>query len=419
MRPESHAKPLIVYAHAGADWIAGAERCLLDLLAGLDRDRFRAMVVCNAPVLAAEVERGGTEAVLVPRWPRGAIGAIRMRGTVHRLLASRGAALVHANMARTLPVMYPAAHRLQLPLLTHLHLPFSSLTDFHQYLVQHGSAVVGVAQHVVAPIRSAAMPRDRVRVIFNAVDHARLTSGDARGLRSELRIPPTAITGLSIGSLIARKGHDVSLRGLAAARRWGLDARLLICGSGDGEAGLRSLAEQLGVERHVHFLGYRRDVGAVLRDAADVLVASAREEALPLNVLEAQWLGVPVIASDIAGHREALCPAAGIFVAPEDAEALAAAMRSLAGDPARREAMRAAGRAFAATRFTMEAYVHAFEDLYAELLRPPPGHAPGGGAWPPTTAAWIRATLGRRARKARARWSPRGWRLRSAVARPS
>jgi glycosyltransferase involved in cell wall biosynthesis len=159
------------------------------------------------------------------------------------------------------------------------------------------------------------------------------------------------------------------------------------------------------VQDRVHLLGYRPDPGAILRDATDVLVASAEEEAFGLNVIEAQWIGVPVIASDVAGHREALSPDAGVLVPPLDPEALAAALLRLAGDPARRRAMGEAGRAFASSRFRMEAYVGAFEALYDELLRQAPARrGPAERSWPPTVGRWLRAEMDRRVRKLRRRW---------------
>jgi len=183
---------------------------------------------------------------------------------------------------------------------------------------------------------------------------------------------------VSVGSLIARKAHDVSIRAIARARTHGCDVHLLLCGDGPDDAALRALARALGVERAVHLLGDRDDVGAVLRDAADVAVTSAREEAMPLGVLEAQALGAPVVASDIAAHAEALGDDGGGMLVPcEDPAALAEAIAALATDPAARARLGAAGRARAERGYAMERYVAAFAALYHELLAGGPRRAPG------------------------------------------
>jgi glycosyltransferase involved in cell wall biosynthesis len=333
---------------------------------------FRLLVLTNGRMLAAEVEKRGVESVLVKHWSGGAIVNAPTRLRVTRLLRERGASLVHANMAVTLPLVIPAARRLNIPVVTHLHLPFDSLRERHRALVRQSTLTVGVAEHVVATLRADTSPTTRTRVIGNAVNTQRLAGGDARTLQAALGIATGAFVVASVGSLIARKGHHTTLAAVARARAEGCDLHLLLCGDGEEEAALRALAGSLGIAGAVHFLGMRNDVGAVLRDAADLLVSSAREEALPLSLLEAQWLGVPVVASDIAAHREAVSVGgSGLVVPVDDAASLARQLVALARDPARRAAMAHTGRSFARARFDMLRYVREFETLYAEMLTSP------------------------------------------------
>jgi glycosyltransferase involved in cell wall biosynthesis len=281
----------------------------------------------------------------------------------------RGAALIHANMAVTLPLVIPAARRLGIPVLTHLHTPFSSLRERHGALVRQSMLTVGVAEHVVAPLRAGMFSAARVRVVANAVNAERLAGGDATALRASLGIAPEAFVATSVGSLIERKGQSTVVRAVAHARGQGVDLHLLLCGDGTDDGALRGLAAALGVERAVHFLGVRDDVGAVLRDATDVLVASSREEAQPLSVLEAQWLAVPVVASDIVAHRQVLPHGtSGLLFPVDDAESLARELVALEAAPDRRRAMAAAGQAFAHERYDMRRYVRDFEALYNEML---------------------------------------------------
>ncbi|NUO95116.1 MAG: glycosyltransferase family 4 protein [Gemmatimonadaceae bacterium] len=367
----TRTRPLVVFAHKGHDWIRGSEQCLLDLVSGLDREAFRLMLLTNGRTLAAEVERRGVEAVLVKHWSGGAVTNLFTHQRVTRLLRERGASLVHANMAVTLPLVIPAARRLGIPVLTHLHMPFASLAARHGALVRQSTVTVGVADHVVAPLRDGTAGSGRVRVVENAVNVERLASGDARRLRASLGIRADAFVATSVGSLIARKGQSAAIRAVAHARAQGLDVHLLLCGDGPDEPALRALATALGADQAVHLLGMRRDVGAILRDATDVLVATAHEEAQPLSVLEAQWSGVPVLASDIVAHRDAMPPVSGGALFPlDDAEALARELRALAAAPARRREMAIAGQRFAHGRYDMRRYVAAFTALYEDLLAP-------------------------------------------------
>lgn len=365
----TRVRPLVVFAHKGHDWIRGSEQCLLDLVSGLDRRDFRMLLLTNARTLAAEVERRGVETVMVKHWSSGAFTNAFTHYRVTRLLRERQAALVHANMAVTLPLVMPAARRLGIPVVTHLHVPFSSLAPRHRALVRQSTITIGVARHVVAPLREEPTTSARVRVVDNAVNVERLAGGDASGLRASLGIGPDAFVAASVGSLIARKGQCTAIRAVAYGRAQGVDLHLLLCGDGPDEAALRALTASLGVERAVHFLGMRRDVGAIFRDAADVLVATAHEEAQPLSVLEAQWSGVPVVASDIVAHRDAMPPAAGGVLFPlDDARRLARELAGLARAPARRRDMAASARVFAHARYDMRRYVDAFASLYGDLL---------------------------------------------------
>lgn len=391
---------VVAFAHQGRDWIRGSEQCLLDLVERLDPARFRSVVLCDAPTLAREAERRGATAVLVDDWGSGPVCAAPIRARTAALLREHGASLVHANMPGVLPAVVPAARTLRLPVVAHLHIPLPLDARLHA-LVHQADRVVGVAEHVVAALRGEGMPRWSVRVIPNAVDEARLGAGDATGLRAALGIAPAACVAASVGSLIVRKGHDVSIRATAAAWARGRDVHLLVCGDGEEAESLRALAAELGVADAVHFLGLRADVGAVLRDAADVYVSAAREEALPLNVLEAQWAGLALVCSDIPAHHEAMRPGVtGVLVPGEDPGAFADAIVTLDLDAERRRTMGAAGRALVAARFSMPQHVRDFVALYDELLARPKA-AYGwllGTRWARPYTAWLVGAAGRRLR---------------------
>jgi hypothetical protein len=289
---------------------------------------------------------------------------------MRRLLAQRRPALIHANMAVALPLLDAAARAQRIPIVAHLHLPFSSLGERHRVLVRRSSVIVGVAEHVVAPLRSEANVSGRIRVIHNAVNAGRL--GDGVVTREALGIPGDAFVATSVGSLIRRKGQSVTVDAIAGARASGVNAHLLLCGTGEEEQALRGRAQSLGIADAVHFLGRRPDVGPILRGATDVLVSSAREEAMPLSILEAQWLGVPVIASDIPGHRDVLGHGErGMLIPCEATDALSDALVALADDAERRAALAESGIVHAREDYTMRRYLASFEALYAECLTAP------------------------------------------------
>ena len=382
----------VLFVHSGLNWITGSERCLLDLVAHVDRSRFAPVVWCNAPVVVEAAAALGVPAFLSPGWGDHA-GLLPHRDHVaaaREVVHRHGIRLVHANDSAPLKSLLPVAFAERLPVLAHLHLRLSA--DERRWSLLHQvSLAVGVSEAAVRGLRADGFPADRTAVVYNGVDPDRLARGDARGLRASLGIAPTDVVFGVVGSLIARKGIDVVLE---AFRLFGADRGdgwLLICGDGPEEAALRARAEAAGIAGRVRFLGRLPNVGAVVRDAVDVLVSAAREESFGLNLAEAALFAVPAVASDIEAHSEIVRDGVeGVLAPPDDAPAFARAMAALASDPARRAALGAAAQARTRGSFLVDRYVREFEALYDRLLAAPRRTYgwPGALVWPNAYTAW-------------------------------
>jgi glycosyltransferase involved in cell wall biosynthesis len=144
---------------------------------------------------------------------------------------------------------------------------------------------------------------------------------------------------------------------------------LEIAGSGPDEAALCGLAAQLKIESRVHFAGFQNDVSILLRNA-DAFVLSSRWEGLPVGILEAAAFGLPVVATNGAGTREAMLPGeSGLLVPVGDSAALAEAMRGMMAMPEKqRKAMGKRGRQLVEERFSLSSVADQWERLYADLL---------------------------------------------------
>lgn len=154
---------------------------------------------------------------------------------------------------------------------------------------------------------------------------------------------------------------------------------------GDGELlpEAQALAARLGVQDRVTFLGARSDVPELLSQA-DVFALISHYEGFPISILEAMRAGLPVIASDVGGVREAVQPdVTGLLVPRADGAALVTALHALAADPQRRRAMGAASRERFETHFTQETMLDATWGIYLDVLlrqAPPRGQVGSGRA---------------------------------------
>jgi glycosyltransferase involved in cell wall biosynthesis len=272
-------------------------------------------------------------------------------------------------------------------------------------LLHQVDLAVGTTRACITGLLADGFPSDRATVIYNGIDPARLAEGDATTLRSDLGIPGDAVVFTLVGSLIHRKAVDIALRafaqledashGASSARAPG--AYLLICGSGPERAALESLAASLGVSNRTTFLGECAQVGAILRDATDVLLASSRDESFGLTLAEAGLFGVPAVASNIPAHVEVVGDDAGLLVPVESADALARAMDEVRRAPALRRCLGDAARRRTGQMFLVDRYVRDFERTYETLLERP---ASAWGwrrlRWPHAYNRWIGEAIRRR-----------------------
>jgi glycosyltransferase involved in cell wall biosynthesis len=201
---------------------------------------------------------------------------------------------------------------------------------------------------------AAAGIRARWTVVPNGVDLGFFSVEPRDQARNRLGLGrgPLAV---SIGRFARQKGLDVLLEAWPRVLTQVSDAQLVLVGSGPAEAELQARA------RSARLVGEQEDVRPWLA-AADVVVVPSRWEGLAYTVLEAMASGRTVVASDVAGMREALGDT-GIVVPPEDpgalADAVAAALVRPGGEGARERAERL---------FDVRHATEAMAALYAEVL---------------------------------------------------
>ena len=214
---------------------------------------------------------------------------------------------------------------------------------------------------------TAGFPLERVQVIRNGVDLARLQSGDREGARRALGLTNDALVFGTVGRLVPVKDQASLLRAARVVHEAGVQATLLIAGDGPLLGDLQGLARTLGIEDRVRFLGLRNDIEQVLA-ALDVFALSSTSEGLSNTLVEAMAAGLPVVATRVGGADEIVVEGeTGLLVPPSSPEALGSAIASLLAHPSRRAALAQAGRARAAAQFSVESMVAGYEGLYRAL----------------------------------------------------
>jgi glycosyltransferase involved in cell wall biosynthesis len=194
--------------------------------------------------------------------------------------------------------------------------------------------LIGNTRGIVAWLRQQGWAENRTTYLPNFVD-------DFAATAPATDVPTGGKLLLGLGRLHTDKGFDTLIRALPRLR----GVTLAIAGVGPEDANLRALARREGVADRVHFLGWRRDAGALLR-AADLFVCSSRVEPLGNMVIEAWSASRPVVAVAADGPAELIVDGVdGLLVPHEDPSALADAIGALLEDPTQAAALAAAGRA--------------------------------------------------------------------------
>ncbi len=210
-------------------------------------------------------------------------------------------------------------------------------------------------------IRILGLKPERTRMINNPIDVPAI----ARDAGGPLPGAPKRPFILSAGRLEHQKAHETLIRAFAASGIW-RDHALVILGKGTKINELHRLAAQLGVGEYVRFIGFVANPYAWMA-RAELFVLSSRWEGFPTVAAEALAAGAPLLLTDCSyGPRDVIEPGvSGEIVPVDDVDAMAKAIAELIADPARREAMRAAGRE-RVKRFTKNEMIARYARLIEE-----------------------------------------------------
>lgn len=202
-------------------------------------------------------------------------------------------------------------------------------------------------------------PRTRVHVITNFVVLQEATPFP----RVDLATPPDVPLLFAMGRLHRNKAFDTLLRALALLP----DAHLWLAGEGPERAALTRLASELGIAERVRFLGWQWAPWPYLA-AADVFVVPSRHEPLGNVVLEGWMMQRPLVATASQGPGWLVEDGKdGLLVPVDEAEAMAAAVLRLLGDPRLAAALATQGRARIEADFTEAAVVARYRSLFSAL----------------------------------------------------
>lgn len=374
----TRAPVIIVYVVFSAVH-GGAEMVLLELVTGLDRTKYRPVVMTLAGPgslsqafhdVGVELHHLGMTRVLEA--PLTLFKALR-------LMRQLKPQIVHGHLfygdltARILRLLGGTPH-----VVSSVHSTYigKRWTELALGLTDRLTDAVTAVSRTVADSQIAAKSifARKVSVIENGIDFGRFTTPPPEtlsALRQRFGIGPRDRVLLCVGRLVPEKNHALLLRVFARVHEREPEAKLLLVGGGALEPELRALVAELGLVERVIFAGTVSPVGPMFF-LAEMFVLASWLEGLPLVVLEAMAAACPMVLTAVGGIPEVVEDGrTGLLVPPNDENALAGALlRMLAASPMQRQEIAEAARQHARRRFSMERMVERMQALYAQVLEP-------------------------------------------------
>jgi glycosyltransferase involved in cell wall biosynthesis len=375
----------VLHVDAGRGW-RGGQAQVYALLRGLGGMGVRQALA--APPRSALARKAGPAGIAVFEIPmRGEWDPLAPR-RIAREARRLGARLLHAHDSRAHGLCWRALRRLpeaRLVVTRRVDFPVGrnwlSRRKYGAARTHYIAISTGVRDALAA---SGAVGPERVDIVPSGIDPGRFRGGYGRDdLRRDLGLAPgTTVIG-QVAALADHKGQRYlveAAKRVAASRP---DARFVIVGEGELRGALERQIAAGGLTGTVILAGFREDVEKFLA-GFDLFVLSSHMEGLGTSILDAMWLGVPVVATRVGGVPDVIEDGVnGLLVPPRDPEALAAATLRLLADAGLRRRLGGEGRRTVETRFTAARMVEGTAAVYRGLERAaggaPSARSPAGG----------------------------------------
>jgi len=366
----------------------GAQRCLVDLLAGMDRLKIQPYVAApyigqftdiaeqlEIPVRLRHIRRwvvpyntNRSRVVLLSDFVRD----LRERvWAICHLIEKWNIDVVYTNTV-TLAEGAIAARLTRRPHIWHLHEVITGNRELRpilpdiviRKLVGSLSRTVIVNSHFTAKRYSLSPANPKLRIIHNGVDFKQLAKAAMAPVReSTASFAPNIRYVAIVGAIHPRKGIATFLSAAKLLLQRMPDIVFLVVGDGQPEYvnAMKEFAKRESISSSIRFLGWRTDIPAILSKCS-LLVVAADQEPFGLTVIEAMSIGIPVVATRCGGPEEIIDNGAtGALVEQGSPEAIASAAAEILGDAALHARIAAAGQRLVSTRFTLTRYVSEIE----------------------------------------------------------
>ncbi len=362
----------------GGGEIGGAEELVLTLMKFLNKEKYKAHLIClcQGPFAQLAADHGFAAGVIAMRHKLD-LSTIK---PIREYLVENRIDLVHTHGVRANLVARIAAKKEELPVVTTFH---SVLRYDYDSILKAGFArlltmltnkntdqFIAISRAIEKEILQMGVPAKRIKVIYNGLDPSSFTNpGDPREIKRALDLDPDKLTVTMVARLHPVKGHRYFLQAAREIVKTGLNVQFLIIGEGIYKGKIQQWIRELGLDEVVRMPGYYSPIEDIYT-VSDILSVPSLMEGLGMVILEAMYFNVPVVASNIGGVPEIIEDQVnGILVQPRDYKSLAQAIMKVLVDGDLADQIRKNGQK-TVKEFSLENMAGQVEATYAALLSP-------------------------------------------------
>ncbi|MBN1230668.1 MAG: glycosyltransferase family 4 protein [Anaerolineales bacterium] len=247
------------------------------------------------------------------------------------------------------------------------------LARIHGWLLNSGIATFMVA--VSRQVKEFAIQKEntdpaRVQVILNGIEFPKVPGDPQQAreeVRKELQVPAESVLAINVARFTRQKGHTYLLDAIPEILNENPNTIFAFAGEGPYKNEIEEKARSLGINDFIRFLGNRKDIPRLL-NAADIFVMPSLWEGLPMALLEAMAVGLPVVVTAVEGVKDMIeTNVNGIMIPIQDVPALIEKMNVLIASPSDRQRLGKAGQELVVSKFNNDRMCREYEALFHKL----------------------------------------------------
>lgn len=352
----------------------GAETVYLDIVAGLDRTRFKSFPVIPAKGwLYDQLQERGIAPIMIDA--KGSF-SLRYLWQLIRVIKKNNIDLVLSHLLGSNVYCCLAGLLTSVPVLSTFHgfidagVSGKIMKSKVKFINQKSQRMIFVSGQLKKYfIAYYAIQSSRAEVIYNGIDTIKFKPGHSKALRRELGLTNNEILVGSIGNIRPAKGYDLLLRAAAEIKKNRQDVKFVIAGQGSGELyhGLLVLRDRLDLQDTVFFLGFVEDTVQLLQNI-EVFLLCSKSEGFSLSLIEAMASGVPVIATRSGGPEEIIDHGnSGLLVNPDRPNEISESICYLLDHPEIKKSLINCAIQEVSERFSLSAMISSYTSLICKF----------------------------------------------------